>query len=427
MAEQLDVDNAHALAIGIAAYQNLPPLPATVAKDATDVYSVLTDPSYCGYRHGELLADPAAPATKARILEAMQSLAERTDRDSTVFVYFSGHSGHVSSGDRAGEYLLAIDTVADTIDTLAETAISGEEFSRTLRAIPARRLTVVFDTCHAGAIGWPAATRVPGLRPGLPEQYYETLQPELGRVILAACRSDEASYLAPDADNSLFTSHLVNGLRGATPSDDGQIGVMGLFESLQPRVVEEAHKLESVGGVKPAQHPLFRADLEQNFPIGLYLGGYQGIVPGVAQGFRYHAYVSYVDKHPDSRWVWEELRPRLRDSNLRVAVAGDVELPGLARVVNIERGIMQSRRTIIVLSPAYLADAMAEFEANLVQHLGIREQTVRLLPVKIAKLNDADLPLRLEALATLDFTHPGRVDREFDRLLATLRAPLFGR
>jgi hypothetical protein len=70
---------------------------------------------------------------------------------------------------------------------------------------------------------------------------------------------------------------------------------------------------------------------------------------------------------------------------------------------------------------------VAEFEANLAQHLGIRERTVRLIPVKIAKLDDADLPLRLDALATLDFTRPGRAEREFDRLLAALRAPLFVR
>jgi hypothetical protein len=420
MAERLDVDNAHALAIGIAGYQHVPPLPATVAKDATDVYSVLT--GQCGYRHGQLLADPGTPATKARILGALQSLAGRTDRDSTVLVYLSGHAAHVPSGDRAGEYLLAIDTEAETADALAETAISGEEFSRALREVPARRLTVVFDTCHAGAIGWPAVTRVPDLRPGLPERYYETLQPDQGRVILAACRSDEASYLAPEDENSLFTKYLLRGLEGGIPSDDGLSRIFDAFEFLQPKVVEAANELEPVGGIKPVQHPLFRADLEQNFPIGLHPGDWS--VPDDAQGFRYHAYVSYVDEDPDFQWVWEELRPRLKDSNLRVAVTGDVWQPGLALVVNIERGIRLSRRTIVVLSPAYLADAVAEFEANLAQHLGIRERTVRLIPAKIAKLDDADLPLRLDALATLDFTRPGRTEREFDRLLATLRAPL---
>jgi hypothetical protein len=423
MAERLDVDNAHVLAIGIAAYQHVQPLPATVAKDATDVYSVLT--GTCGYRHGQLLADPRAPATKARILGALRSLAERTDQDSTVLVYLSGHAAHVPSGDRTGEYLLAIDTRAGSPDELAATAISGEEFSRALQTVPARRSTVVFDTCHAGAIGWPAATRVPDLRPGLPERYYEDLQPDQGRVILAACRSDEASYLAPDEDNSLFTKQLLRGLEGGIPSDDGQSRVFDLYEFLQPRVVEAADKLEPVDGIKPVQHPVFRADLEQNFPIGLHPGGWRA--PDDVQGFRYHAYVSYVDEDPDYQWVWRELRPRLKESNLRVAVSEDVWEPGLARVVNMERGITQSRRTIVVLSPAYLANAVAEFEANLAQHLGIMERTVRLIPVKIAKLDDADLPLRLDALATLDFTRPGRAEREFDRLLAALRAPLFVR
>ena len=79
--------------------------------------------------------------------------------------------------------------------------------------------------------------------------------------------------------------------------------------------------------------------------------------------------------------------------------------PGVARVVSMERGIRQARRTVLVLSPAYLADNMAEFENVLAQTLGIQEGTYRVLPVKMAPVDDAQLPTRLSMLTTLDLAH----------------------
>lgn len=412
--------------IGISGYRNVPPLPPFVIRDAQEVYEVLRDPGLCGYRHGEFLVDTGTPATRAGILGALQALAARTSRDSTVFIYLSGHAGHLASGNRAEEYVLAIDTVADTMESLAQTAISGDELSRALQAIPARRVAIVLDCRHAGATSWPRATGAADLRPGLPERYYESLRSGQGRAVLAACRSDEASYPAPDAGTSLFALHLLAGLRGAAPSHDGLIRIFDLFEYLQPRVVEDAFALEGVGATMPAQHPLLRSDLEDDFAVGLYLGGRRGMVFGDVDGFRHHAYVSYVDQGQDATWVWERLRPRLEGSGLRVAVSGDAWLPGMALVVNIERGITQARRTVVVLSPAYLHDAVAEFEAAIARHIGITQRAARLLPVKIAELDDTELPLGLDALETLDFTDRRRADREFDRLLAALRAPLAG-
>ena len=39
------MDNAHALVIGIANYQNISGLPATVLNDAQEMYNLLIDPS----------------------------------------------------------------------------------------------------------------------------------------------------------------------------------------------------------------------------------------------------------------------------------------------------------------------------------------------------------------------------------------------
>ncbi|CCF82517.1 hypothetical protein NITHO_1250001 [Nitrolancea hollandica Lb] len=111
---------------------------------------------------------------------------------------------------------------------------------------------------------------------------------------------------------------------------------------------------------------------------------------------------------------------------LRIAVSGDVKEPGVAQVVGIERGIKQAKRTVIVLSEAYLVDHYADFENVLAQTMGIQEGTYRLLPVKIEPIDDCRLPLRLNMLTTLDLAHPHRASREFDRLVQALRGPLPG-
>jgi hypothetical protein len=329
-------------------------------------------------------------------------------------LYISSHGGQVEFGPHAGEYLLPVDADCTSGTSLAQTAIAGTEFTEALRAIPARKLVVLFDCCHAGGIGQPKEANAPVLKGGLSDSYYDRLKQGTGRAILASSRSTESSYVLPDASNSLFTQHLLAGLQGGIASDDGLIRIFDLFEYVQPKVT----------GEQPNQHPIFKAELEENFAVALYLGGQKGVIPQVEPGFRYDAYISYVDAEPDATWVWDTLVPRLEDAGLKIAISGDVEEPGVARVVNIERGMRQAKRTIIVLSEAYLSNTMAEFENTLGQTMGIQEGTYRLLPLKSMALDINRLPTRLSMLTTLDLSHPRREEREFTRLVKALQSPL---
>ncbi len=406
--------NAHALVIGIANYQHVTALPATVLQDAQAIHDALVDPAVFGYaaENVRLLLD--GQATQDAIRLALADLAERCDADATLFCYVSSHGGQIPGGPYAGEYLLPVDALYDSSESVAQTAISGAEFTAALAAIPARKVVVAFDCCHAGGIGQPKDAAAPAFKAGLPDSYYDALKAGHGRVILASSRSDELSWVMPGAANSLFTTHLLTGLRGGIASDDGLIRIFDLFEYLQPKVTAD----------QPAQHPIFKAEVEENFPVALYLGGQKGIISRDEQGFRYDAYVSYVDKEPDAGWVWSTLAPRLEAAGLRVAVSGDVDEPGVARVVNIERGIRQAKRTVVALSDNYLADHVADFENVLGQTMGIEEGSYRLLPVKIGTLDPDKLPLRLRMLTLLDLTHPYRAEREFGRLIQALQGSL---
>jgi hypothetical protein len=406
--------NAHALVVGIANYQHVNRLPPTVLKDAQDIYTLLIDSQHCAYppENVRLLLD--GQATQAALRQALADLAQRSDQDSTVFFYISSHGGRLDSGPFPGEYLLPADTTYTSDQSLAQTAISGTEFTEALRAIPARKVVVIFDCCHSGGIGQPKDITAPMIQTGLSESYYEALKAGIGRAILASSRSTEYSWVLPGDANSLLTKHLLAGLRGGIASEDGLIRIFDLFEYLQPKVTSD----------QPDQHPIFKAELEENFPVALYLGGQKGVVPRDEEGFRYDAYVSYVDREPDATWVWETLVPRLKGAGLRFAVSSDVNEPGVARVVNIERGITQAKRTVVMLSPAYMADHWAAFENVLGQTIGIEEGTWRLVPVKIASVEDSQIPLRLRALWPVDLTRASRIEREFDKLVRALQEPL---
>jgi hypothetical protein len=425
------MENAHALVIGIADYWHpnryLGKLPPTVCQDARDIHALLVDPQRGGYpvEQTRLLLDGQASLTGLR--HALADLAARCDADSIAFLYISSHGGTVESGPDAGEYLLPVDVVCTEEGRLqADTALSGAEFTTALQAIPARKVLVIFDCCHAGGIGEIKGGVTPQMKAGLPESYYETLKAGRGRVIIASSRSTEASWLLPGDANSLFTKHLLAGLAGGIPSPDGFVRVFDIFEYLQPRVT----------GEQPQQHPIFQSKIEENFPVVLALGGQKSSVPQDTEGFRYDAYITFATVEPDASWVWGTLVPRLRDAGLRIAVSSDVEEPGSALVIGIERAIEQSKRTIAVISRAYLADAWTGFQEVVATHLGIQERQARVLPLVFDPTLMAsdgrglsrEVALHLGILVPLDMNN--RYTDPFAKLVNTLKSPLpplFGR
>lgn len=406
--------DGHALVVGIADYRGVAKLGPAVVHDATDVHALLADPTRGGLPPANCTLLVDAQATGAALRAALGRLAADAGPEASVVVYYSGHGGRIDAGPGAGEYLLPVDCDASSPAALAASSLSGSELADLLGAVPARKRLVLFDCCHAGGIGLPKAVGAPPLDPGLPEAYYEALAGGRGTAVLASSRATEVSWVLPGERNSLFTAHLLAGLGGGAPSEDGLVRVFDVFEYVQPRVTA-GH---------PGQHPVFKADLEENFPVALRLGGHKGAAPADAQGWRYDAYVSYVDRGEDAAWVWETLLPRLEQAGLRLAVSGEVEEPGVDRVVGIERGIRQSKRTLVVLSPGYLSEGFAHFESVLAQTMGIQEGSYRLLPVVRAPVPPADLPARLSMLATVDLSVPARFERQMARLVGALAGPL---
>jgi hypothetical protein len=403
------MSQGHALVVGVAAYRpDVRPLPAVVRNDAVAVHQALVDPAVGAYdpTNVRLLRDEQA--TGAALRAALADLARVADDRSTVFVYFSGHGGRLESEPAAGDYLLPVDATYPDEAALAASALSAAEFTAALRAVRARKLVVVLDCCHAGGIG-----EAKDFKGGLSGGTLQQLQAGLGRVVLASSRGAEASWVQPGETHSLFTKHLLAGLRGGVPAPDGLVRVFDLFHYLQPRVTAD----------QPNQHPVLKAEVEENFPIALSLGG-QARAPAAAapaaDGYRYDVFLTYRDREPDRSWARKVLLPRLEAQGVRVCIDHRDFRLGQPRVKATEEAVQASRYTLSVLTAAYLDNQLAELGGLLAEYLGAESNQSRWLGVLrepcVARLN-------LRSRMLLDMTDDADLDANVARLSYELKHP----
>jgi hypothetical protein len=134
--------------------------------------------------------------------------------------------------------------------------------------------------------------------------------------------------------------------------------------------------------------------------------------------FDYDVFISY--SHHDEGWVWDWLLPRLHEAGLRVCIDRECFEPGAPLATEIERAVLTSRKTLLVLTPDYLTSAWAEMENILVTTLDPAARRRRLIPLLLKK---CDLPLRWKALVYLNFTHRDKVENELKRLISHLTPP----
>ena len=254
----------HAVVIGVANYSNARPLPASVLNDARDVAAVLKAKEYCGYdeRNVHLLLD--GDATLERIRATLASVAGASGPDDTVVIFFSGHGANLGDPADPESALLPVECDPRTLDT---TSLSEPEFSAALQLFAAQRLLVLIDACHsarAGRFKAVQAAEPPAL--GYSEKSLGRLAQGTGRVLIASSRASEESLVFPNDRNSVFTSHLLNALRGqAWTRGDGFIRIFEIFNHISEMVKRQVPGL---------QHPVFKAsDLEDNFPVALDRGG----------------------------------------------------------------------------------------------------------------------------------------------------------
>lgn len=280
---QLD---SHALLIGIANYNEFSRLSKTL-NDVQDIASVLRDPNYCGYPTGQVVSVLDDRATREGVTKALTELAQRTGPLSTVVIHYAGHGLQIASGPHKGAYLLPVDAVKSTDPAkVAESAISGEQFAALLQQIPAKKMLVILDCCHAQGVGLlrggdsdsagDDVTRGDDgsvLRGGVTDELLSGLAGGEGRVVLSAASLAQGAIERFADRNGLFTKHVLAGLHGHAPGSDSFIKVFDLFTYVSEQVRRESAE---------KQTPVFRGEVKDNFPVALRLGGRGASMPVVS-------------------------------------------------------------------------------------------------------------------------------------------------
>jgi uncharacterized caspase-like protein len=224
-----------ALIIGNSVYQDqtLARLKAPDA-DVGALHDVLKNSQVGGFDDVDLIFN----STSSNVRVAISTFFTRKSHDDLLVLYFSGH-GVLDDNGRL--YLAIKDT---NHNYLRATAIPAAFITDEMDHSRSRRQVLVLDCCHSGAFarGSKGSTGASvGTATAFEGKGY-------GRVILTA--SDATQYawegdrVIGEAENSLFTHHLVQGLQTgqADANGDGKITVDELYDYVYKQVVTQTPK-----------------------------------------------------------------------------------------------------------------------------------------------------------------------------------------
>ena len=130
----------------------------------------------------------------------------------------------------------------------------------------------------------------------------------------------------------------------------------------------------------------------------------------------YDVFVSYAAA--DRVWVWEWLVPQLKEANLKVCIDYESFDVGVPLVVNLERAILQSRHTVLVITPAWTESAWADLDAVLTQTLDPANWRSRTIPLLVERCAP---PLRIAMLTYADFTSDAHDEQQFERVVDAIK------
>jgi formylglycine-generating enzyme required for sulfatase activity len=131
----------------------------------------------------------------------------------------------------------------------------------------------------------------------------------------------------------------------------------------------------------------------------------------------YTAFLAFAES--DRAWVEGFLLPELGLPQDEVITPDDFA-PGVSLTEEAQRAVLESARTVLVLSPAFLADRWAAFSELLASHLAVSEGSGRLIPLLLVP---CEVPVRMAFRRMVDCTEPARWADEVALLRRTLRLP----
>jgi hypothetical protein len=229
------MENFFALIIGVGGTN----IPETVG-DAKAIHDVLADYSKGAYEPVNTFLLTENKSTKSEIIKAFDEIIEKSSRDSTVFIYYSGH-GQKFLNPTTNAYDYYLITHGANRDNKEDTMLNGNIFSDKVAQIKAGRLLIMLDCCYAGGMGT-LKIKDGETEPLSNKGLHEKLQGGKGRVFISSCDDDETSVILPGAVNSLFTAVALEVLNGFFSQNREYVSVLDLIDNVLKKVPQRIAK-----------------------------------------------------------------------------------------------------------------------------------------------------------------------------------------
>lgn len=192
--------------VGISRFKNSDINLQYAAKDARDFYDFLIKERNFAPDHVQILTDEEA--TRANILSVLGSnwLPRVAEPDDLVMIYFSSH-GSPSDIDVGGvNYLVAHDTDPKN---LFITGIAMQDLARIIKGrVQAQRIVLLLDACHSGVVA-PSSKGLQRVCNVDPDKVVQGT----GQLVITSSMPSQRSWESSRYKGSVFTKHLIDGLR----------------------------------------------------------------------------------------------------------------------------------------------------------------------------------------------------------------------
>ncbi len=217
-----------AIVIGIERYQDIQTKSDFSRSDAGIVKDYLLA---LGFRERNIQFVVDEKATRSGIEKAIEGwLPNRIKKDSTVFVYYSGHGApEPAKGDA---YIVPYDGDPNYLEL---TGYPLKRLVERLSRLEAKEVIVLLDSCFSGAGGRSVLAK--GARPLVITT--EGLSLKGNMVMAAAASAGQISMSSPEKGHGLFTYHFLKALK------DGKKDMAGIYGQLRPLVEDEAKELNA--------------------------------------------------------------------------------------------------------------------------------------------------------------------------------------
>jgi hypothetical protein len=221
--------NLYVLAIGIDHFSAPDPSLTLhyAVSDATSFASLVDQAAAPIYPHTFVTLLTETQATKAGILSALKTIAQKAQPQDIFLFYIASHGG-IDSNDN--QFLLIPQDIHDLTSwsTIEAGALTESTLVTSLATIRARDTLLFIDTCYAGAVSAASLANV---------------GQESGRYIISASSSAQEALDSYDGKDGVLIYALREAFSGDAPHDSHNIiGALSLGEYLSERVTELARQ-----------------------------------------------------------------------------------------------------------------------------------------------------------------------------------------